>query len=68
MDFKPSYLNFFGIVNYVERDRSGEKQKQIIPRETITYSYLNDLIIVSIFEESISDSEKKLLELSLIHI
>ena len=63
MDFKPSYLNFFGIVNYVERDRSGEKQKKIIPRETITYSYLNDLIIVSIFEESISDSEKKLLEL-----
>ena len=63
MDFKPSYLNFFGIVNYVVRDRSGEKQKKIIPRETITYSYLNDLIIVSIFEESISDSEKKLLEL-----
>ena len=63
MDFKPSYLNFFGIVNYVERDRSGEKQKKIIPRETITYSYLNDLIIVSIFEESISNSEKKLLEL-----
>ena len=63
MDFKPSYLNFFGIVNYLERDRSGEKQKKIIPRETITYSYLNDLIIVSIFEESISDSEEKLLEL-----
>ena len=63
MDFKPSYLNFFGIVSYVERHKSGEKQKKIIPRETITYSYLNDLIIISIFEESISDSEKKLLEL-----
>ena len=61
MDFKPSYLNVFGIVNYVERDRYGEKQKKVIPRETITYSYLNDLIIVSIFEESISDSEKKLI-------
>ena len=63
MDFKPSYLNFFGIVNYKERDKSGEKQKKIIPRETITYSHLDDLIIVSIFEESISNSEKKLLEL-----
>lgn len=63
MDFKSSYLNFFGIVNYVERDRSSEKQKKIIPKETITYSYLNDLIFVSIFEASISDSEKKLLEL-----
>ena len=62
MDFKPSYLNFFGIVNYKERDKSGEKQKKIIPRETITYSHLDDLIIVSIFEESMSDSEKKLLE------
>ena len=62
MDFKPSYLNFFGIVNYLERDRSGETQKKIIPRETITYSHLDDLIIVSIFEESMSDSEKKLLE------
>ena len=62
MDFKPSYLNFFGIVNYIERDRSGEKQKKIIPRETITYAYLHDLIIVSLFEGSISDLEKKLLE------
>ena len=62
MDFKPSYLNFFGIVSYVERHKSGEKQKKIIPRETITYSHLDDLIIVSIFEESMSDSEKKLLE------
>ncbi|GIR41639.1 MAG: hypothetical protein CM15mP51_24190 [Porticoccaceae bacterium] len=39
------------------------KSKKNYPRETITYSYLHDLIIVSIFEESISDSEKKLLEL-----
>ena len=63
MDFKPSYLNFFGIVNYLERDRSGGNEKKIIPKETITYAYLNDLIIVSVFEESISDLEKKLLEL-----